>query len=376
MATIYLENVVKRYGDVLAVDNLSLEIKDGSFTTLLGPSGCGKTTTLRMIAGLEEPTSGTIKTDHQVFYSSQDGLFLPPGKRNLGLVFQSYALWPHMTVWDNIAFGLKVKKMDPGSIKKTITHISELLQIEQLLQRYPSELSGGQQQRVALARVLASKPEILLLDEPLSNLDAKLRMDMRAELKRLHHETGATVIYVTHDQLEALTMSTMVAVMNEGIVRQYAPPLDIYFNPADTFVADFVGNPKINLIPAKLQAQDGQTHIDMGFLRLRVQDNPYPGVENIVAGIRPEHIKLSRVSQASPSTFQVFSILPAGAETYVRIVRDNLYLTVRIDGLTDLKSDELVKVTFDLDLVRVFEQKSGNRLSLSIANAVLEGHVG
>ena len=376
MATIYLENVVKRYGDVLAVDNLSLEIKDGSFTTLLGPSGCGKTTTLRMIAGLEEPTSGTIKTDHQVFYSSQDGLFLPPGKRNLGLVFQSYALWPHMTVWDNIAFGLKVKKMDPGSIKKTITHISELLQIEQLLQRYPSELSGGQQQRVALARVLASKPEILLLDEPLSNLDAKLRMDMRAELKRLHHETGATVIYVTHDQLEALTMSTMVAVMNEGIVRQYAPPLDIYFNPADTFVADFVGNPKINLIPAKLQAQDGQTHIDMGFLRLRVQDNPYPGVENIVAGIRPEHIKLSRVSPASPSTFQVFSILPAGAETYVRIVRDNLYLTVRIDGLTDLKSDELVKVTFDLDLVRVFEQKSGNRLSLSIANAVLEGHVG
>jgi len=376
MATIYLENVVKRYGDVLAVDNLSLEIKDGSFTTLLGPSGCGKTTTLRMIAGLEEPTSGTIKTDHQVFYSSQDGLFLPPGKRNLGLVFQSYALWPHMTVWDNIAFGLKVKKMDPGSIKKTITHISELLQIEQLLQRYPSELSGGQQQRVALARVLASKPEILLLDEPLSNLDAKLRMDMRAELKRLHHETGATVIYVTHDQLEALTMSTMVAVMNEGIVRQYAPPLDIYFNPADTFVADFVGNPKINLIPAKLQAMDGQTHIDMGFLRLRVQDNPYPGVENIVVGIRPEHIKLSRVSQASPSTFQVFSILPAGAETYVRIVRDNLYLTVRIDGLTDLKSDELVKVTFDLDLVRVFEQKSGNRLSLSIANAVLEGHVG
>ncbi len=376
MATIYLENVVKRYGDVLAVDNLSLEIKDGSFTTLLGPSGCGKTTTLRMIAGLEEPTSGTIKTDHQVFYSSQDGLFLPPGKRNLGLVFQSYALWPHMTVWDNIAFGLKVKKMDPGSIKKTITHISELLQIEQLLQRYPSELSGSQQQRVALARVLASKPEILLLDEPLSNLDAKLRMDMRAELKRLHHETGATVIYVTHDQLEALTMSTMVAVMNEGIVRQYAPPLDIYFNPADTFVADFVGNPKINLIPAKLQAQDGQTHIDMGFLRLRVQDNPYPGVENIVVGIRPEHIKLSRVSQASPSTFQVFSILPAGAETYVRIVRDNLYLTVRIDGLTDLKSDELVKVTFDLDLVRVFEQKSGNRLSLSIANAVLEGHVG
>ena len=376
MATIYLENVVKRYGDVLAVDNLSLEIKDGSFTTLLGPSGCGKTTTLRMIAGLEEPTSGTIKTDHQVFYSSQDGLFLPPGKRNLGLVFQSYALWPHMTVWDNIAFGLKVKKMDPGSIKKTITHISELLQIEQLLQRYPSELSGGQQQRVALARVLASKPEILLLDEPLSNLDAKLRMDMRAELKRLHHETGATVIYVTHDQLEALTMSTMVAVMNEGIVRQYAPPLDIYFNPADTFVADFVGNPKINLIPAKLQAQDGQTQIDLGFLRLRVQDNPYPGVENIVVGIRPEHIKLSRVSQASPSTFQVFSILPAGAETYVRIVRDNLYLTVRIDGLTDLKSDELVKVTFDLDLVRVFEQKSGNRLSLSIANAVLEGHVG
>ena len=366
MATIHMNNLVKKYGEVTAVKNLDLVIEDGSFTTLLGPSGCGKTTTLRMIAGLEEPTSGRIHTENQIFYSSADSIFLPPGKRNLGLVFQSYALWPHMSVWDNIAFGLKVKKMSPDQIKKTITNIAELLQIDQLLQRYPSELSGGQQQRVALARVLASKPEVLLLDEPLSNLDSKLRMDMRAELKRLHEETGSTIIYVTHDQLEALTMSTMVAVMNEGVLHQYAPPLDVYFNPADTFVADFVGNPKINLVPGQIRSTSQGYGLDVGFLHLPLQDAKVKANQEVIVGIRPEHIKLEKSTEATATTFQVFSVLPAGPETYVRISRDKLFLTARIDGLTDLRSDDIVEVNFDPNLVRVFDQNSKQHIPLTL----------
>lgn len=358
MATIYMESLVKKYGEVTAVKNLDLVIENGSFTTLLGPSGCGKTTTLRMIAGLEEPSSGLIRTDSQMFYSSKESVFLPPGKRNLGLVFQSYALWPHMSVWDNIAFGLKVKKMDAKQIKKTIETISGLLQIDQLLQRYPSELSGGQQQRVALARVLASKPEVLLLDEPLSNLDSKLRMDMRAELKRLHQETGSTIIYVTHDQLEALTMSTMVAVMNEGVLHQYAPPLDVYFNPADTFVADFVGNPKINFVNGTIQTTNGRAHLDTGFLEIPIKDYSLSHKKKVTVGIRPEHIQLTKVASHSPTTFQIFSILPAGPETYVRVVRDKQFLTARIDGLTDLKSDDIVEIGFEPSLIRVFDHDS------------------
>ena len=243
MARIVLKNITKKFGQVTAVDNLNLVIEDGSFATLLGPSGCGKTTTLRMLAGLEDPTSGEIWIGDKCVFSSEKGHYVPPGKREMGLVFQSYALWPHLNVFDNIAFGHKIAKRPAQEIKEKVFEIARVLQIHELLDRYPSELSGGQQQRVAIARVLVMKPKVLLLDEPLSNLDSKLRMDMRAELKRLHLETGSTIVYVTHDQLEALTMSSHVAVMDSGRLQQWAPHMEIYNAPANVFTADFIGNP-------------------------------------------------------------------------------------------------------------------------------------
>ena len=247
MAEIVLKNVTKKFGSVTAVDNLSLVIKEGSFTTLLGPSGCGKTTTLRMIAGLDHPTSGEIWIGNRCVFSSEKGHYVPPGKRNLGLVFQSYALWPHMTVFENISFGLNVQKRRADDIREIASEVAAVLRIDDLLDRYPSELSGGQQQRVAIARVLVMKPQVMLLDEPLSNLDAKLRMDMRSEIKRLHSETGSTIVYVTHDQLEALTMSTDVAVLHNGILQQLAPPMDLYHRPKNEFIADFVAIPESTL---------------------------------------------------------------------------------------------------------------------------------
>ena len=267
MPAIVLDRVSRVYAKtVRAVSELTLEVPDGSFTTLLGPSGCGKTTTLRMIAGLEMPTSGTIHIGDQVAFSLDLGRSMPPSKRGLGLVFQSYALWPHLTVAQNITFGLEVQRVGKAEAKRRLEEVAGALQIDGLLGRYTSELSGGQQQRVAIARVLVMRPSVLLLDEPLSNLDATLRMDMRAELKRLHLETGATVLYVTHDQLEALTMSTHIALMNKGELQQFAPPLELYAHPANRFAADFLGNPRINLLEGRLEGD----HVAIGQLRVPV----------------------------------------------------------------------------------------------------------
>ena len=228
MRRIELRHVTKRFGKVVAVDDLNLVIEPGSFLTLLGPSGCGKTTVLRMIAGLEEPDGGDILIDGKPVFSFDDCVYVPPAQRGLGLVFQSYALWPHMTVYQNVAYGLELAKQPKPEIQKRVSGILGDLQMVGMEGRYPQEMSGGQQQRVALARMLAPQPGIFLLDEPLSNLDARLRMDMRSELKRLHKDRGATTVYVTHDQLEALTMSTQIAIMREGKLQQFAGPSEIY----------------------------------------------------------------------------------------------------------------------------------------------------
>ncbi|NLA54508.1 MAG: ABC transporter ATP-binding protein, partial [Clostridiales bacterium] len=248
MPEIVLKNVTKRFGKFTAVDNLNLTIQNNAFVTLLGPSGCGKTTTLRMIAGLEDPTEGSITIDGKTVFDADRGINLSPDKRDVGFLFQNYALWPHMTVYQNIAFGLENLKWDKPSIRNRVTELLEMLKIGQFEERYPSELSGGQQQRVAIARTLAPKPQVLFMDEPLSNLDAKLRMEMRAELKRLHIDTKATFVYVTHDQLEAMTLSTKVCIMEEGALKQYAPPLEMYARPSSLFVADFMGNPPMNFL--------------------------------------------------------------------------------------------------------------------------------
>lgn len=227
MPEIILKDITKMYGSSAAVDHLNLSIDDRAFITLLGPSGCGKTTTLRMIAGLETPTSGEISIDGRVVFSSEKGINVAPEKRGVGFLFQNYALWPHMTVYQNITFGLENLKWDKSKIKARADELMDMLKIKEYSDRYPAELSGGQQQRVAIARTLSTGPRILLMDEPLSNLDAKLRMEMRSELKRLHMETDSTFVYVTHDQLEAMTLATKISLMKKGVLQQYAPPLTI-----------------------------------------------------------------------------------------------------------------------------------------------------
>jgi multiple sugar transport system ATP-binding protein len=258
MPEVKLKNVTKRWGDVVAVNNFSLTIPNGSFMCFLGPSGCGKTTTLRMIAGLEEPTAGEIYMDDNLVYSSTEAFSMKPSDRDVGLIFQSYALWPHMTVFKNIAFGLEMKKMSGSEIKKRVKEVVDLTGIGDLLERYPSELSGGQQQRVALARSLAPQPSCLLMDEPLSNLDAKLRVDTRTELKRIHSETKQTVIYVTHDQIEALSLGTQVVVMNEGELQQIDEPMELYNIPKNLFVAEFIGTPRMNMVSGEISEKEGK----------------------------------------------------------------------------------------------------------------------
>jgi len=260
--TITINNLTKKFGKVVALDHVSLVIDPGTFVTLLGPSGCGKTTLLRCVAGLEEPDDGEIYIGNTLVFSREKGISMPPGQRDLGLVFQNYALWPHMTVDKNITFALEIQKMPKQDMDERVKEALKEVQMEGYEDRYPREMSGGQQQRIALARMLAYRPKVFLMDEPLSNLDARLRMDMRSEIKRLHHVAGATTIYVTHDQVEALTMSTNIAVMKEGVVQQFDTPDKIYHYPTNLFVADFIGNPKVNLLDGEI---DGKNLVDLGY---------------------------------------------------------------------------------------------------------------
>jgi iron(III) transport system ATP-binding protein len=318
--SIVIERLTKRFGQVRAVDGLDLTIEDGRFVCLLGPSGCGKTTTLRILAGLEFPDGGRIRAGDRVLSDGGSGAFVPPEKRGVGLVFQSYALWPHMTVAQNVAFGLEERHWPRDRRTARVNELLELLRIGELGARYPSQLSGGQQQRVALARSLAPGTDLLLLDEPLSNLDAQLRLEMRAELKRLHERLGTTIVFVTHDQLEAMTMATDVAVMKDGRLQQYAAPLEVYRRPANEFVAAFMGSPAMNM----LRRDDAAT----GDLARRVVEwlgrggRPLPAVRTV--GVRPEAIGIGAdAAGASVDRWReqvtVEAVLPTGAEWIVRI---------------------------------------------------------
>jgi multiple sugar transport system ATP-binding protein len=253
---IIIKNLTKKFGNVIAVNDLSITIDPRSFLTLLGPSGCGKTTLLRCIAGLEDPDEGEIYVGDRLVYSHVKGISIPPGNRELGMVFQNYALWPHMTVYKNMTFALEIQKLSKDEMDKRVKESLEEVKMGGYEGRYPREMSGGQQQRIALARMLAYRPKVFLMDEPLSNLDARLRMDMRTELKRLHHISDATTIYVTHDQLEAMTMSSYIAVMKEGVIQQLDTPDKVYHFPANLFVADFIGSPKINLMEGWVAKKD------------------------------------------------------------------------------------------------------------------------
>ena len=357
---VHIGNLTKRFGRVVAVNGVTLDIAKGDFVVLLGPSGCGKTTLLRCLAGLEKPDEGTIRIGEKTVYSSKDGVSLSPGRRQVDMVFQSYALWPHMTTFENIAFGLKLKRLPRAEIQERISRVLADLGMEGLEKRYPFELSGGQQQRVALARLLANKPPVFLMDEPLSNLDARLRLDMRSELKRLHHDAGATTVYVTHDQTEALTMATWVVVMNEGVVQQVAEPNHLYRVPENVFVAEFIGAPRINLLDVEGQMEDGEAWLVHDGMRFPAKW--LPAVQRFIAAIRPENISLSTVPTSRGVPFTVYAALPAGPEVYVHVVRDDVTLVCRTSPNINLEMDQEVWVDIDEGCWNLYAHDSGRRI--------------
>ncbi len=362
MAMIEIEGLTKRFGGVTAVDRLTLAVEAGEFLTLLGPSGCGKTTVLRMIAGLEVPDAGEIRIGGKTVFSATRGLFVSPGKRGVGLVFQSYALWPHMTVRQNVAFGLEIRKVEPARMQKDVSEALAYMHLEGMENRYPQQMSGGQQQRVALARMLVAGPEVFLMDEPLSNLDAKLRIEMRVEIKRLHREAKATTVYVTHDQTEALTLSSRVAVMEEGRLVQATPPREIYRRPANLFVADFIGSPTINLIPGKIVQKNGRTFFEGEALSL-----PTPALAahvgaEVTAAVRPEEIRIETGESGDAVSGEVYAVLPAGSETIVQVRRKGRIFNVRVMGETSLNIGEIVCMQFIPEAVIFFQGDQGNRI--------------
>ncbi len=278
MAKVVLENISKSFGNVEAVKNFDLTVEDKEFAILVGPSGCGKSTALRMVAGLEEPTSGTI------YIGDREVNDLPPKDRDIAMVFQEYALYPHMSVFKNMAFGLKLRKFPKSEIDQRVREASEILSIQNLLDRKPKQLSGGQRQRVAVGRAIVRKPAVFLFDEPLSNLDAKLRVQMRAELSKLHDRLQTTIIYVTHDQVEAMTMGTKIVVMKDGLIQQVGSPLDVYNFPVNQFVAGFIGSPVMNFIPCRIVSKDGRLFVDAEAFQLPVPENRLPVYQRL-AGI-------------------------------------------------------------------------------------------
>ena len=367
MSDIVLKNIVKKFDkSSIAVNNLSLEIQNDDFVTLLGPSGCGKTTILRMIAGLERPTGGEIYIGGKPVFSSVRQIDIPPEKRNVGFLFQNYALWPHMTVYKNIAFGLENMKWGKSKISGRVKELLEMLHLEGYEDRYPSELSGGQQQRVAIARTLATNPKILLMDEPMSNLDTKLRMEMRMELKNLHLQTNSTFVYVTHDQLEAMTMSTKISLLKAGVLQQFASPLDIYCQPANIFVADFVGSPSINMIQFKGENVN-LDEIALFSSEMRLMFTPITGGvaiskgKKLVVGIRPENISISK---DGPVKGEVYSSLPSGMETVVCIITGSRKLNCVLFGRVDYKTGEPVVLSFKDDNYPLFDEETGERIAL------------
>jgi len=355
--TIDVKNLTKKYGKVTALDRVNLTIQPGEFLVLLGPSGCGKTTLLRCIAGLETPDEGEISIDDQVVFSAERGISVPSGKRRVGMVFQSYALWPHMAVYENVGFGLRLRKIPPKDVRRQVDKVLEDLSMAGLGNRYPSELSGGQQQRVAVARLLASKPPVFLMDEPLSNLDARLRLDMRSELKRLHYQLEVTTVYVTHDQTEAMTMATRVVVMEGGRIRQIDAPQEIYRKPANIFIAEFVGMPRINTFPAKIFMQNGTCWAEMDGIKIPL---PWiPAQKEVRAAIRPEDITISVNPLENSPEFQVYAVLPCGPEIYVQVKRGNRIIMIRETRQLDLQMDQPVWLKIDPAAVNLYDIQSG-----------------
>ena len=371
MADVVLDNVSKVYpGGVRAVDHVSLSIADGEFLVLVGPSGCGKTTALRMVAGLEEITEGTIRIGGQVVNA------VPPKDRDIAMVFQNYALYPHMTVYKNMGFALKMRGVPRGEIDRRVCQAAGVLGIAALLDRKPRELSGGQRQRVAVGRAIVRQPKAFLFDEPLSNLDARLRVEMRSELKRLHQDLHSTILYVTHDQEEAMTLGERIAVMRDGRIHQAGPPLEVYERPVDRFVAAFVGSPAMNFVPGRAEAGEGGAYFDGGGLRLRLAEPwraPLAGQagREVVLGLRPESISPAGEGRfrGTDNAFEAAIVLvePLGEKMDLHLrTPAQAELVARVDARAGLRAGQNIRLFIDVRKVHLFESGAEGRSLLSM----------
>ncbi len=351
MATVRLNNISKSYQkDKLVVHDINLDIADGEFIVLVGPSGCGKSTILRMVAGLEEITGGEIYIDNQIVNNQ------PPKDRNIAMVFQNYALYPHMNVYNNLAFGLKLRKMPKKEIDSQVQRAAEILEINDYLNTKPKELSGGQRQRVALGRAIVRNPKVFLFDEPLSNLDAKLRVQMRAEIKKLHTELKTTMIYVTHDQVEAMTMGDRIVILKDGIIQQIGSPMDVYREPVNVFVGSFIGSPAMNFIDGKIE----NGSFVSGQLKTVISnsDKNLPADKAVVLGIRPEDIEIGM----GTINVEVLLTESLGSDTIIHGTCNDTPIVIKQPALLRFNPGEKVTVSFNPEKIVLFDQKTGTRI--------------
>jgi len=362
MSSVTLKGIYKRYaGGVTAVSDFNLDIEDKEFIILVGPSGCGKSTTLRMVAGLEEISEGELYIDNKLVND------VAPKDRDIAMVFQNYALYPHMTVYENMAFGLKLRKTPKAEIKKRVDEAAKILDISHLLDRKPKALSGGQRQRVALGRAIVRSPKVFLLDEPLSNLDAKLRAQMRTELTKLHQKLATTFIYVTHDQIEAMTMGSRIVVMKDGFIQQVDAPQVLYENPCNLFVATFIGSPQMNIVNATVVDEGGATYLQLGEARIKLPDEKgrkpevlaYAGKE-VIMGIRPEclHDEPMYIEQFKDSIIEtdVDVIEMMGSETYLYLVFQGRNFTARVSPNSTARGGDKIKIAVDATRIHLFDK--------------------
>ncbi len=356
MAGVVVRDVEKAFGTTKVIHGINIDIADGEFVVLVGPSGCGKSTLLRMIAGLEEITGGAISIGGRQVNN------LPPKDRDVAMVFQNYALYPHMTVYDNMAFSLKLRKADQKIIDERVRKAADILNLTEYLARYPRQLSGGQRQRVAMGRAIVRDPQVFLFDEPLSNLDAKLRVAMRTEIKALHQRLRTTTVYVTHDQIEAMTMADRIVVMHDGIVEQIGTPLELYDNPANLFVAGFIGSPAMNFITGVVRRNGSAGYIETesGTALPLPANAPAPPERKVVFGIRPEHLSIGAEGDGVPADVQV--IEPTGAETQVFVEMAGTQVTAVFTERHDFQPGERIMLRPRLDTIHLFDADTGRHL--------------
>ncbi|MBP1842397.1 multiple sugar transport system ATP-binding protein [Rhizobium petrolearium] len=354
MASVEIQNVRKAYGDFETIKGVSVDVPDGAFVVLVGPSGCGKSTLLRMIAGLEEITDGTIRIGGRVINDVE------PKHRDIAMVFQNYALYPHMTIAENMGFSLRLAKKPKEEIASRVTDAARILGLTDYLQRYPKQLSGGQRQRVAMGRAIVRNPKVFLFDEPLSNLDAKLRVQMRAELKDIHARIRTTTVYVTHDQIEAMTMADRIVVMRDGVVEQVGAPLDLYDKPVNTFVASFIGSPSMNFLAARVAEDRKSVATENGIrLPLGIEAPAAPGTA-VTYGIRPEHLAIASVGEGVPMT--VTNIEPTGSETFVQGTVDGQKISAQLRERLFIRTGEVLNLALAPTNSHVFDAATGMRL--------------